>query len=101
MNITFQTMNTSYRAAVPAQRRYTPQAGKAKGDYDTVDISSSRASQGSDESFARILAHRTAAQLNDGAGQERVEELKSKIAEGIYQPDAQKIAGRLLGLGRV
>ena len=99
MKITFQTKNTSYRTAVPAQRKYTPASGKTKGDYDTVNISKSRVSQGSDESFARILARKTAAQLSDGASQERVQELKSSIAEGVYQPDSQMIAGRLLGLG--
>ena len=88
MNITFQTMNTSYRTAVPAQRKYTPASGKTKGDYDTVNISKSR-----------VLARKTAAQLSDGASQERVQELKSSIAEGVYQPDSQMIAGRLLGLG--
>lgn len=99
MNITFPTMNTSYRTSVPTQRRYAPQTGKAKGDYDTVNISRSRNSQSADESFARILARKTAAQLGDGANQERVEELKNRIAEGTYQPDAVKIAGRMLGLG--
>lgn len=99
MNITFQTMKTSYRSPVPAQRTYTPQSEKAKGDYDTIDISRTRVNQDSDESFAQILARRAASQLKGGASAERVQELKKEVAEGTYMPDSQKIAGRLLGLG--
>ncbi len=99
MNITFQTMKTSYRSPVPAQRPFMPQTEKAKADYDTIDISRSRVNQDSDESFAQILARRAASQLKSGASQERVQELKSQIADGTYVPDSQKIAGRLLGLG--
>ena len=84
MNITFQTMKTSYRSPVPAQRTYTPQTEKVKGDY---------------ESFAQILARRAASQLKSGASPERVQELQRQVAEGTYVPDSQKIAGRLLGLG--
>lgn len=98
MNITFQTMKTSYRSPVPAQRTYTPQAEKGKADYDTIDISRSRVNPDSDESFAQILARRAASQLKSGATQERIQELKSQIANGSYVPDSQKIAGRLLGL---
>lgn len=98
MNITFQTMKTSYCSPVPAKRTYSPQAEKAKGDYDTIDISRGRVNQDSDESFAQILARRAASQLKSGASQERVQELKGQIANGTYVPDSQKIAGRLLGL---
>ncbi|MCI9360242.1 MAG: flagellar biosynthesis anti-sigma factor FlgM [Hungatella sp.] len=98
MNITFQTMKTSYRSPVPAQRTYTPQTEKVKGDYDTINISRSRVNQDSDESFAQILARRAASQLKSGASPERVSELQRQVAEGTYVPDSQKIAGRLLGL---
>lgn len=98
MNITFQTMNNSYRPSVSVKSRPMPKAAKTKGDYDTVKISSSRTAQNDDESFARILARRTAAQLGS-ASQERVQELRTKVTDGSYVPDASRIAGRMLGLG--
>lgn len=97
MNITFPTINTPYRSAVPAQTKRTPSASKARGDYDTVNISRTRTAD-DEETFARMLARRAAAQLNT-AGQDRVQELKSMVADGTYTPDPQRIAGRMLGLG--
>ena len=96
MNITFQTMNPSYRSPVPAQQRRAPKAQKAKGDYDTVNIRRASAAD-DDETFARMLARRTAAQLGS-VSQERVQELGSRVADGTYIPDPQRIAGRMLGL---
>ncbi|MCI8517543.1 MAG: flagellar biosynthesis anti-sigma factor FlgM [Hungatella sp.] len=98
MNITFQAMNPSYRSPVPTQAKRTPQVTKAKGDYDTVKISRTQAPAEDDETFARMLARKTAAQLGS-ASQERVQELGSRVANGTYVPDAQRIAGRMLGLG--
>lgn len=98
MNIKFQTLNTSYRTPVSAPRRRAAQSEKAKANYDTVTINGPRISQDEDGSFARILAQRAASQLTRGASPERVRELKQQVANGTYQPDAQKIAGRLLGL---
>ena len=97
MNITFQTMKPSNRSPVPAQQRRAPKAQKAKGDYDTVNISRTSAALQDDESFARMLARKTAAQL-DSVSQERVQELNSRVADGTYIPDPQRIAGRMLGL---
>ncbi|MEY8337076.1 flagellar biosynthesis anti-sigma factor FlgM [Lachnospiraceae bacterium 62-35] len=99
MNITFQTVSTAYRPQVTIQRRQAPKTGMVKGDYDRVDIRKPQAVQEDDISFARMLAHSTAMQISDGASPERLQELSSQIAEGTYQPDAHKIAGRLLGLG--
>lgn len=96
MNIKIQTMNPSYRTPVPAQRRRTPVSGKARGNYDTVTIQGPQA--GPEDSFARILASRAAAQVKEGASPERVQELSRQVADGTYQPDADRIAGRLLGL---
>lgn len=98
MNVTFQKLNTVYRPSVPAQTRQTPKAGKVKGDYDTVNIRRSQAAPEDDETFARMLARKAAAQLGDGASQEKMQELSRRISDGSYQPDAQRIAGRLLGL---
>lgn len=75
-----------------------PQSSTVKGDFDTVNIQGSRITQDEDETFARILARRTAAQLGSGASAERVQELGRQVADGTYQPDAQRIAGRMLGL---
>lgn len=101
MNVTFKTMNSpAYRTSVPAQRKRTPQSGMTKAaDYDTVDIKRTRAAQDDDESFARLLARKVTAQIGGGgASPERVQELGRRIADGTYQPDAQRIAGRMLGL---
>ncbi|MCI8659376.1 MAG: flagellar biosynthesis anti-sigma factor FlgM [Lachnospiraceae bacterium] len=100
MNVIFQTMNnTPYRTPVSAPRKRAAQPAAIKGDYDTVNIQRARVSQDDDESFARILARKTAAQLGSGASAERVQDLGCRIADGTYQPDAQRIAGRMLGLG--
>lgn len=97
MNITFQAMNTSYRTPVPTQQKRASLARRAKGDYDTVNIRRSPAAS-DDESFARMLARRTVSQMED-VSQDKVNELSRKVADGTYQPDAQRIAGRMLGLG--
>lgn len=99
MNITIQTTNTIYRSSSPVPRKRTPKPEIVKKDYDTVNIHKAKTVQEDDESFARILARKTAAQINDNASQEKVMELSQRIADGTYQPDAQRIAGRLLGLG--
>lgn len=96
MNIRLQTMNPSYRTPIPAQSRRTPVSGKTKGNYDTVTIHGAQASQ--EESFARVLSRSAAAQLGEGAKPERVQELRQQVAAGTYRPDADRIAGRLLGL---
>lgn len=98
MNIQFQTLDTSYRTPVSAPRRRAAQSEKAKGNYDTVTINGPRISQNEDDSFARILAQRAASQLGQGASPERVRELGRQVADGSYQPDSYRIAGRLLGL---
>lgn len=98
MNITFPSVNTSYRSTVSAQQKTMPRKEKVKGDYDTVNIRRPRVSD--DDTFARMLARRTASQLNGAsASSEKVAELRSKVASGNYTPDAQRIAGRMLGLG--
>ena len=54
MNITFPSLNTSYRPSVSVQPKTTPRKEKASGDYDTVNIRRSKALD--DETFARMLA---------------------------------------------
>ena len=99
MNVTFPVMNTSYRPTISTPGRRPARSERTKWDYDTVNIRSSRTIQEDDESFARLLARKATAQMSDGVSSERVKELGSRVANGTYQPDAQKIAGRLLGLG--
>ena len=96
MNIRFQTVNSSYRTPVPAQSRKAPSTGKSRGNYDTVTIHGAQTSQ--EESFARVLARSSAAQLSDGVQPERIQELRQQVTSGTYHPDADRIAGRLLGL---
>ena len=36
MNITFQTMNTSFRPSVSTKSRPMPKTAKTKGDYDIM-----------------------------------------------------------------
>lgn len=98
MNVTFQKLNTVYRPTVPVKSKQAPRTEKIKGDYDTVNIRRSQAVPEDDETFARMLARKAAAQLGDGASQEKMQELSRRISDGSYQPDAQRIAGRLLGL---
>lgn len=98
MNVKFQTLNPSYRTPTPAPRRRAAQSGNVKGNYDTVTINGPRFTQDGEESFSRILAQKAASQLGQGVGPGRVQELGQQVADGTYQPDAQKIAGRLLGL---
>ncbi|MCI8416944.1 MAG: flagellar biosynthesis anti-sigma factor FlgM [Lachnospiraceae bacterium] len=96
MNIRFQTVNSSYRTPVPAQSRKAPSTGKSRGNYDTVTIHGTQTSQ--ETSFARVLARSAASQINEGASPEKVQDLKSRVSSGTYHPDADRIAGRLLGL---
>ena len=96
MNIQFQTMKPSYRTPAPAPAARKPQTGKSKGNYGTVTIHGPQVSQ--DESFAQILSRRAASSLNRSASPERVQELGRQVSAGAYHPDADRIAGRLLGL---
>lgn len=101
MKIKFQTLDTSYPTPVSRQRRRAPQTEKARenyGNYDTVMINGPRINQEEDNSFAHMLARSAASQISSGASPERVRELGRQVAAGTYQPDARKIAGRLLGL---
>lgn len=96
MNIQFQTISPAYRAPAAAPKRHTAQTGKSQGNYDTVTIRGTQTDQ--EESFARMLSRTAASGLSEGAGPERVQELGRQVAAGAYHPDADRIAGRLLGL---
>ena len=100
MNVLFRPVNNAtYRAPVSAPRKRASQpAAMVKGDYDTVNIQRSRTVQ-DDETFARMLARKTASQLTgNSVSPDRLQELGRKVADGSYHPDSQQIAGRMLGL---
>ena len=99
MNVLFRPVNNAaYRAPVSAPRKRASQpAAMVKGDYDTVNIQRSRTVQDDDETFARMLARKTASQLT-GNSPDRLQELGRKVADGSYHPDARQIAGKMLGL---
>ena len=99
MNVLFRPVNNAaYRAPVSAPRKRASQpAAMVKGDYDTVNIQRSRTVQDDDETFARMLARKTASQLT-GISPDRLQELGRKVADGSYHPDARQIAGKMLGL---
>lgn len=97
-------MNTGIQAAGMDRRIQTASpykpgllVSKAKGDYDTVTIHGPRCGK-EEGDFARILAWQTAAQLSPAPGPKRIEQLQEMVASGTYQPDADIIARRLLGL---
>ncbi|MCI9535740.1 MAG: flagellar biosynthesis anti-sigma factor FlgM [Lachnospiraceae bacterium] len=101
MNVLFRPVNNAtYRAPVSAPRKRASQpAAMVKGDYDTVNIQRSRTVQDDDETFARMLARKTASQLTgNSVSPDRLQELGRKVADGSYHPDSQQIAGRMLGL---
>ncbi len=51
----------------------------------------------SDESFASMLASRTASSMSAGVSEARVAELKAQVQSGTYQIDSTRIAERMLG----
>lgn len=95
MNIQFQTISPAYRTPVSAPNRRAPKSVRNTGNYDTVTIRGTQTDQ--DGSFARMLSRTAASQLSEGATPERVQELGRQVAAGTYHPDADRIAGRLLG----
>ena len=96
MNVNFQTINPSYRTPVSVPKKRAAQTCKNQGNYDTVPIRGTQTDQ--EDGFARILSRTAASQLSEGASPERVQELGRQVAAGTYHPDADRIAGRLLGL---
>lgn len=99
MNITFYTSNTEfpdYHSLTLAADRTKQSVRKGTGDYDKLTINKSQVPV-EESSFARVLARETAGRLEGGAGQERVMKLQQQVASGTYQPDAKRIAERMLG----
>ncbi len=61
--------------------------GKESGESDTVRVSP--------EAKLRVEAYKTAASSGD-IRQEKVDEIKAKIANGTYEIDAKKIAEKII-----
>ena len=51
----------------------------------------------SNESFASMLASRTASYMKTGVSEARVAELKAQVQSGTYKVDSTRIAERMLG----
>ena len=51
----------------------------------------------SDDSFASMLASKTAASMKSGVSASRVAELKAQVQSGTYNVDSTRIAERMLG----
>ncbi|SFG24515.1 flagellar biosynthesis anti-sigma factor FlgM [Oribacterium sp. WCC10] len=63
--------------------------------YDKASFSA--ADSVSNESFASMLASRTAASMRTGVSDARVAELKAQVQSGTYNVDSTRIAARMLG----
>ncbi len=63
--------------------------------YDKASFSS--ADSVSNESFASMLAQRTAASMRTGVSDARVAELKAQVQSGTYHVDSTRVAERMLG----
>lgn len=99
MNIKIYTNNTeppNYHSPASATDRAKPAVGTSAGDYDKATFN--KPSEPIDGSiFARLVAHETAGRLERNDNQEKIERLKQQVATGSYQPNAKKIAERILG----
>jgi hypothetical protein len=64
-------------------------------DKDRLSLSSGKKID--DKSFAAALSKATADSLRIGASEKRVAELHQQVQAGTYQPNAQRIAEKILG----
>ena len=64
-------------------------------DKDRLSLSSGKKID--DKSFAAALSKATADSLLIGASEKRVAELHQQVQAGTYQPNAQRIAEKILG----
>ena len=99
MNVKLYTRGpdySSYRTHVVQTDKLVSAPEKAAGNYDKVTIHKTQASGSSDTGFARMLAKTLDDKLDEGEGQSEVLRLQSMVASGTYQPDARRIAERML-----
>lgn len=50
----------------------------------------------SDKKIAGEAAHKVIQEVRSATSQEKIERLKQQVADGTYQPEAEKIAARML-----
>lgn len=99
MNITFYTNSADfpdYRSLTSAAGRKKTAANLNPADYDKFTANKSPL-PADETSFARVLAREAAGKLEGGVSQERVSNLQQQVASGVYQPNARRIAERMLG----
>ena len=65
-------------------------------NYDKVTIRK-RPDAADDSSFAQMLARKLTDRLAEGDNQEKVRRLQQEVASRTYEPDARRIAERMLG----
>lgn len=84
-----------YRTApsAPEQPRFS--ATESSGNYDKLTLHKTQYPSDA-KSFAGLLAHEAAKETSVPASQARVDELRSQVEAGTYQPDANLIARRML-----
>ncbi|MGL5436391.1 MAG: flagellar biosynthesis anti-sigma factor FlgM [Lachnospiraceae bacterium] len=89
------TESANYRSAISAADKSKPAANLSAGNFDQATFYQS--SKPVDEpSFARALAHAVANRLEQTDPQEKVARLQQQVADKTYQPDARRIAERIL-----
>ncbi|MCI8565462.1 MAG: flagellar biosynthesis anti-sigma factor FlgM [Lachnospiraceae bacterium] len=84
----------SYRTAPSVSEPARRQTAESAGSYDQLTLRQSYPADAGQ--FARILAREAAKDISVPASQARVDELRSQVAAGTYQPDAGQIARRML-----
>lgn len=99
MNIKFYTAGAdypNYHSLAASTDKQAPVAAKTAGNYDKVTIRK-RPDAADDSSFAQMLARKLTDRLAEGDNQEKVRRLQQEVASRTYEPDARRIAERMLG----
>lgn len=84
----------AHNASGSEQKQTTVQKTQANYDKVTIQHTKNTISEGS---FANLLAKETASKVNAGTSQEKVLSLQHQVTSGTYQPDARRIAQKMLG----
>lgn len=70
--------------------------GTVKGSRNRDQIFIGADALQSDKMIAGEAAHKVIQEVRSATPQEKIEQLKQQVADGTYQPDADKIATRML-----
>ena len=85
----------SYRATPSVSEPARRPAAESAGSYDQLTLRQT-AYPSDTKQFARLLAREAKKELSSPVSTSRVEELRSQVSSGTYQPDAAEIARRML-----